>query len=108
MDEKRKFERFSVNFTASYTEKTNSDVKQCTVTEISRDGVRLRSIEKVGFGQKLHLHLDSPCAFDAQVTVKWSKPLYTESGEEFLAGGALENADPKAIRKLMAFVNNNV
>jgi c-di-GMP-binding flagellar brake protein YcgR len=66
MDDRRKFLRFSLQLSARYTEQNEDNWKECSVVDISREGmgVVIHSIEAINKGTLLTIEIHAPMQDD--------------------------------------------
>ena len=91
MDERRKFQRFFVEWNAKYTTEDNI-TGTCKIIDISREGTKIElfSQEKLGIGTeiKLEIHVPSkPEPIDTDVILLWIQELQEEPGFNYVVGG---------------------
>jgi len=103
MDERRKYERFSVDLQGTVQANGEHPPQTCRVSELSQDGIRLLLNEKIQFGKTVTLSIlvpgrQHPVA--AYVVVRWNKQVYDNPVFSYLAGGELTITD-SAEKKLL-------
>ena len=91
MDEKRKFIRFPVELDARYSEKDEKDWKECSIIDISREGMgmNIHSKEFIAEGMILQMEIMVPVQEDpisAKTTLIWIRELKDDPRFNYLAG----------------------
>jgi c-di-GMP-binding flagellar brake protein YcgR len=79
MDVRRKFSRVPIELKAQYHLKGEEDWKECTVIDISRNGMGIKFLtrEKIDVGSTIHLEIflhEKPKLINVKGILKWIKP----------------------------------
>lgn len=95
MDERRKFKRYTVQLEATLQEGTETS-RECMVSDVSLEGIRLLVPDKIRFGQTLTLTIRIPGTPEpvvTRMTVRWTRPFYEHEKFAYVAGGELSAED---------------
>lgn len=100
MDERRKYIRFPVQLTARYAECDQENWKECSVIDISREGMRISiySRERIEQGALLKIQISLPEEKNniaAEGTLIWIEELKDDPYFNYLCGVALGNIRPE-------------
>jgi len=100
MDEKRRYKRFPVQLTARYLEENKDEWKECSVTNISREGmgIGVYSQEKIHRGSILQLEIVFPMKNEpigVTGTLKWIRKLKGNPAFNFVGGANVIAIDPE-------------
>ncbi|MEI6126137.1 MAG: PilZ domain-containing protein [Pseudomonadota bacterium] len=95
MKEKRKFQRFPVQFNAVYTFVECPHINKCTITDISREGthITIHTQEKIDPGSRLNLEINIPgCSRSIKciITIQWIEKQKKKTALDFNCGGHFE------------------
>lgn len=96
MDERRKYLRFPVQLDARYREKLTEDWKECSVVDISREGMGLSiySRDTIREGTPLCMQITSPVAQDSiavEGILTWIRDCTDDPHFNYLCGVALSS-----------------
>ena len=100
MDDRRRFLRFPLQLGARYAETNGDNWKECSVIDISREGIGIiiHSKEAISKGTLLNLEIDGPVK-DDQITVAgklvWLKELKDDPSFKYAAGVQLTSIAPE-------------
>jgi hypothetical protein len=100
MDDKRKYRRFPILLTANYLEEDKGDWHECSVTNVSREGmgVGIYSRERIAIGSVLQLEIAVPIQkelISAMGTLMWIKKLNGNPRFNFVGGLMLIRMAPE-------------
>ena len=100
MEDRRKFIRFSVKLNAQYSEENQDKWNECSVINISREGLGLVVYlkEKIHLGSTLNLMIDVPeknPSVSAAGTLIWIEELEKKSEFNYKAGIQIFTIDPE-------------
>lgn len=109
MDDKRKYRRFSILLNARYLEANKRDWHECSVTNVSREGmgVGIYSRERIAIGSVLQLEIAVPIQkelISAMGTLMWIKKLNGNPRFNFLGGLMLISMAPEDKWTLLDYV----
>lgn len=109
MDDKRKYRRFSILLNARYLEENKRDWHECSVTNVSREGmgVGIYSRERIAIGSVLQLEIAVPIQkelISAMGTLMWIKKLNGNPRFNFLGGLMLISMAPEDKWTLLDYV----
>lgn len=95
MKDKRKFQRFPVDFCATYALHDKRTKRKCRIIEISRRGTKavLHTREQIDIGTRLKLEIQPPSGAEAVkciVTVMWIAELSDKGQYRFSCGGQFD------------------
>lgn len=108
MEERRKFIRFPVGLTARYSESNLDDWKECSVIDISREGMGMSiyAREHISEGSILQMEISLPVQ-DAPIAVKatliWIRESQADPGFNYLGGVKLLSIRPEDKWTLMDY-----
>ena len=100
MDDRRKFLRFPLQLRARYTENNGNNWKECSIIDISREGmgVIIHSIEAINEGVLLKIAIHAP-VLDDPITVEgrlmWLKELKDDPQFNYAGGVQLTSIAPE-------------
>ena len=100
MEDKRKYHRFPINLKSRYLqEDDHQEWKDCSVIDISREGVGIRLYlkERISIRSILHLEIIAPKKeklIKASSVLMWIEEFAGNSGFNFIAGMELTKIDP--------------
>lgn len=100
MDDKRKFLRFPLQLGARYTEENEDNWKECSVVDISREGmgVVIHSVEAICKGSLVKIEIHAPMQDDL-IAVKgklvWLKEIKDDPRFNFAGGVQLTTISPE-------------
>ena len=100
MEDKRKYHRFPINLKARYLqEDDHQEWKECSVIDISREGVGIEVYlrERISINSILHLEIIAPKKeklIKASGVLMWIKEFKGNSKFNFIAGMELTKIDP--------------
>jgi len=91
MDERRKYIRFPVKLNARYEEKNGGNWKECSVIDISREGmgISIYSREVISAGAGLHMEITVPLRSDAvtmEGVLMWIRELHDDPLFNYIGG----------------------
>ena len=100
MDERRKYKRFPVQLVARYQKEDQEEWKECSVTDISREGmgIGVYSRESIQVGSILQLEIVFPKKgrpIGVTGTLMWIEELKGDSKFNFVGGVNLIAIDPE-------------
>jgi len=104
MKERRKYQRYPASLQATVRQGGDGTPCDCLISELSREGARLLSREKIQFGQTVDLTVTVPGATEpvaARMTVRWTRQVYDHADYQYLAGGELHGADAEGVQRLL-------
>jgi hypothetical protein len=86
-EKSRRFSRFSTNMKAQYLLELDKDWKECTIVNISREGmgITFQTREKIVVGSPIHLRLLMPNE-SAPINIKGMIKWVDKSGDESIGG----------------------
>jgi len=100
MDDRRKYKRFPVQLSAQYLGENGKKWKECSVINISREGMGIEVYmrEKIHVGSILQLEIDVPVKnkqISVMGTLMWIKKLKGNPMFNFVGGVMLITIDPE-------------
>ena len=108
MDERRKFLRSPLQLGARYTEQNEENWKECSVVDISREGmgVIIHSIEAVSAGTLLKIEIDAPIQEDSimiEGKLVWMNEIKDDPRFNYAGGVQLTSISPENKWALMDY-----
>ena len=108
MDDRRKFLRFPLQLGARYTEEGEDNWKECSVVDISREGmgVIIHSVEVISEGALLTIEINAPVQDDPIVVegrLVWLKEIKDDPRFNFAGGVQLTSISPENKWALMDY-----
>jgi hypothetical protein len=108
MDERRKFLRFPLQLGARYAEESEENWKECSVVDISREGmgVIIHSVEAISEGALLTIEIHAPVQNDPIVVegrLVWLKEIKGDPRFNFAGGVQLTSISPENKWELMDY-----
>jgi len=109
MEERRKYKRFPIQLNAQYLEENMGEWKECSVTNISREGmgICIYSHEKIDVDSILLLRITAPIKkepIDVTGTLMWIRELKDNPRFNFVGGAMIIAIDPEDKWALLDYV----
>ena len=108
MDERRKYIRFPVNLNARYAEKKGGSWKECSVIDISREGmgISIYSRESINKGASLRMEIIVPLKdgpIDMEGVLIWIRELQEDPSFNYIGGVRISSITPEDKWALMDY-----
>jgi hypothetical protein len=108
MDDRRKFLRFPLQLSARYTEEHEDNWKECSVVDISREGmgVIIHSVEAISEGTLLTIEIHAPVQDDPIVVegkIVWMAEIKDDPRFNYAGGVQLTSISPENKWALMDY-----
>ena len=108
MDERRKYIRFPVKLTARYAEKNGGNWKECSVIDISREGmgISIYSRESINKGASLRMEITVPVKdgpIDMEGVLIWIRELKEDPQFNYIGGVRISSITPEDKWALMDY-----
>ena len=108
MDERRKYIRFPVKLNARYEEKNGGNWKECSVIDISREGmgISIYSRESINKGASLRMEITVPVKdgpIDMEGVLIWIRELKEDPQFNYIGGVRISSITPEDKWALMDY-----
>lgn len=108
MEERRKFLRFPLQLDARYSEQNEENWKECSVVDISREGmgIIIHSIEAIREGTLLQVEIDAPMQEDSIMVageLVWVQEIKGDPRFNYAGGVQLTSISPENKWRLMDY-----
>ena len=112
MDERRKFLRFPLQLRSRYTEENEDNWKECSVVDISREGmgVIIHLVEAIRKGALLKIEIHAPMQDDpimVEGNLVWLKEINDDPRFNYAGGVQLSSISPEDKWALMDYAYEN-